>query len=89
MDILNTCSKYLKKGGSLVYSTCSILKEENEDIVNKFVEENTDFSIQDIQFNTKKEQEFFEKFLKQNKFLQVYQNEKTDGFFICKMLKNS
>ena len=30
--ILENCSKYLKKGGTLVYSTCSILKEENEEI---------------------------------------------------------
>ncbi len=28
--ILENCSKYLKKGGTMVYSTCSILKSENE-----------------------------------------------------------
>ena len=39
-EILNTCSSYLKKGGELVYSTCSIFKSENQDIINKFVEEN-------------------------------------------------
>ncbi len=44
-NILNNCSKYLKKGGELVYSTCSILKEENEDIIFKFIEENNNFKV--------------------------------------------
>ena len=43
--ILENCSKYLKKGGTLVYSTCSILKEENEEIVMKFLSENKQFEI--------------------------------------------
>ena len=43
--ILEKCSKYLKKGGTLVYSTCSILKEENEEIVMKFLSENKQFEI--------------------------------------------
>lgn len=37
LNILLNCSKYLKKNGILVYSTCSLLKEENEDIVETFV----------------------------------------------------
>ena len=44
-EILENCSKYLKKGGTLVYSTCSILKEENEEIVMKFLSENKQFEI--------------------------------------------
>ena len=38
--ILDNCAKYLRSGGELVYSTCSILKEENQDIVHKFLKEN-------------------------------------------------
>lgn len=41
--ILKNCSKYLKPGGDLVYSTCSILKEENEDIISNFLDNNTNF----------------------------------------------
>ncbi len=66
--ILENCSKYVKKGGELVYSTCSILKKENEDIIYKFIKNNTNFEI--------------------IKLVQVYQNEKNDGFFIAKMRKN-
>ena len=44
--ILETCSKYLENGGYLVYSTCSILKEENEDIINDFIKNNSNFEIE-------------------------------------------
>ena len=43
--ILDTCSKYLKIDGEMVYSTCSILKEENEDIINKFINNNEKFKV--------------------------------------------
>lgn len=85
-QILDVCSKYLKIGGHLIYSTCSILKEENENIVNKFLEENKNFKIEKIELE---ENNFFKKYLKNEGFMQVFQNEKTDGFFICKMEKIS
>lgn len=44
-QILSNCSKYLKKSGFLVYSTCSILKEENEDIITNFLNENSEFNV--------------------------------------------
>lgn len=43
INILEVCSKYLKKGGKLVYSTCSILKEENDEIIEKFLKDNSNF----------------------------------------------
>ncbi len=42
-DILNTCSKYVKKGGILLYSTCTVLREENDLVVDKFLSEHSDF----------------------------------------------
>ena len=44
-QILNNCSKYLKKGGNIVYSTCSILRVENEKIIQGFLEKNKNFEI--------------------------------------------
>lgn len=41
--ILNTSSKYLKRGGTLVYSTCTLRRCENDDIVERFLSENPDF----------------------------------------------
>ena len=42
-EILNTCSKYIKIGGAIVYSTCSILKEENQNQIKEFLKDNSDF----------------------------------------------
>ncbi len=41
--ILAAAAKLLKPGGRLVYATCSILAEENEDIVNAFLATHADF----------------------------------------------
>lgn len=43
--ILKNGFSYLKQGGRLVYSTCSILKAENEEIVNRFLSENKDAKL--------------------------------------------
>lgn len=40
--ILDNSSKYLKVGGELVYSTCSLTKKENDDIIDKFLNEHKD-----------------------------------------------
>lgn len=44
-NILSVSSKYVKKGGTLVYSTCTILKDENEFQISNFLSENTDFKL--------------------------------------------
>ena len=43
--MLRNAFRYLKEGGELVYSTCSIEKEENEDIIDLFINEEPDASI--------------------------------------------
>jgi 16S rRNA (cytosine967-C5)-methyltransferase len=42
-DLLTSVAPLLKKGGMLVYSTCTIDKEENEKVVEAFLEKHTEF----------------------------------------------
>lgn len=44
--ILSNCSKYVKSGGVMVYSTCTINKIENDNVVSKFLKKNSDFSLE-------------------------------------------
>ena len=44
-NILQNYSKILKKGGKMVYATCSILPSENGEQVRKFLAENTEFVL--------------------------------------------
>ena len=81
--ILENCSKYLKIGGELVYSTCSILEEENENIIKEFVKKNQNFEIKKVKSPIK----IFEKFVKKEGYISIKPTEKNDGFFICKLVK--
>ena len=43
LKILSASANYVKSGGTLVYSTCTLNKEENEGIIEKFICENKNF----------------------------------------------
>lgn len=78
-DILKNCSKYVKKGGILVYSTCTINKKENEDNIEKFLSENSSFERMEFSVgNINSEGGVFT-------FLPHRDN--TDGFFVAKMVR--
>jgi len=46
LDILKNVSRYVKNGGVLLYSTCTLRREENEDVVKAFLGENSDFCLE-------------------------------------------
>ena len=47
-DILKNCAKYVKKGGALYYSTCSLFDSENDKIVEGFLKSNPDYAVEKI-----------------------------------------
>lgn len=48
VSILDACCRYIKKGGALYYSTCSIFEEENDKTVEAFLSAHPDFERVDI-----------------------------------------
>ncbi|ORX24302.1 16S rRNA (cytosine(967)-C(5))-methyltransferase [Thermoanaerobacterium sp. PSU-2] len=86
-SILSSSSKYVKKGGYILYSTCTIGREENMNIIDRFLGENKNFEISDIR------PFLSEKLASQvdgKGYLQLLPNiNNTDGFFICKLQRNN
>ncbi|MBQ7353706.1 MAG: 16S rRNA (cytosine(967)-C(5))-methyltransferase RsmB [Clostridia bacterium] len=78
-EILNNCSKYVKIGGVLVYSTCTLNKQENENNIEKFLQENKDFEPLDFSVGDIKS--------KGGVFTFLPHRDKTDGFFVAKMVR--
>ena len=80
LEILRASAGYLKPGGTLVYSTCTLNKAENEDVVSAFLAENTDFTPEDFTAGS---------ISSEGGMLTTYPHiHNTDGFFICKLRKN-
>ena len=48
-DVLANAAKLVKPGGRMIYATCSMLREENEDRLNAFLSAHPDFQVVPIQ----------------------------------------
>ncbi len=79
LKILNNQAKYVKKGGILLYSTCTLVRRENEGVVEKFLKANPDFVTEPLPLP-----DVFPK--NESGMLALVPGEyDTDGFFICRM----
>ena len=74
--ILKNASKLIKNGGKLIYSTCSLEREENETVCEAFLAENQNFNLI--------KPEAPQKFLFSENFVRTFpQRDEMDGFFIA------
>lgn len=48
-EILDKAAVMLKPGGTIVYSTCTFSKEENEDVIEYFLERHHDFTLEEME----------------------------------------
>ena len=79
LSILNNQARYVKKGGLLMYSTCTLVRRENEGVVEKFLKQNPDFHTEILPLPNN-----FPK--NDTGMLALVPGEyDTDGFFICRL----
>ena len=81
-QILATCSRYVKKGGALYYSTCSLFERENDFIVEEFLKNNPNFTVEEISSPLPHDQKKYGlQFLPDTAF--------GAGFYVAKLLRRS
>ena len=78
--ILENAARYVAPGGTLVYSTCTILPEENEQVTDAFLAEHPEFSRERFALP--------EPVGATDGQLTLWpQRHDTDGFYICRMVR--
>ena len=84
MAILTHLSGYVKKGGVLVYSTCTVFREENEDVVEKFLEGHPEFQLDRM---AEILPEKCHALIKDGYLKTFPPSDEMDGFFVTRMIK--
>ncbi|MBQ6831951.1 MAG: 16S rRNA (cytosine(967)-C(5))-methyltransferase RsmB [Oscillospiraceae bacterium] len=82
LAILNNQASYVKPGGVLLYSTCTLVRRENEGVVEKFLKQNPDFTTEKL---------ILPDIFPENTtgMLTLVPGEyDTDGFFICRLRRS-
>lgn len=86
-EMLTALAPLLKSGGKLIYSTCTILPEENEDLIERFLAENPQFRLDeamvaDLSYDHLKE------IISRPGQMQILPHYwETDGFFIARLMR--
>ncbi|EFM64187.1 ribosomal RNA small subunit methyltransferase B [Peptostreptococcus stomatis DSM 17678] len=81
-QILENASSYLKEGGILIYSTCTIFRQENMEVVDRFLANHKDFDLDDLG----SVKEFLG--IGDKDLVKILPDRyEMDGFFICRMKK--
>ncbi|MGN1114135.1 MAG: 16S rRNA (cytosine(967)-C(5))-methyltransferase RsmB [Oscillospiraceae bacterium] len=79
-EILNTSARYVKDGGILVYSTCTLSRAENDNVADKFLLEHHDFQPCPLGNNFPNGYSDYKMTITPDKY-------NSDGFFIAKFIK--
>lgn len=80
--LLDTCCQYVKRNGTLVYSTCSVLPEENGEQVKRFLEKHPEFVISPLPETI---DEKFRKEYTETGLQLLPHRDGVEGFFIARM----
>ena len=83
LEILNSAADILKDGGELIYSTCTIISQENTENVEKFLNERKEFKVKALNISENVSGEYD----KLGGFSINYKEEIMDNFYIIKLIK--
>ena len=83
LEILNSAADILKDGGELIYSTCTIISQENTENVEKFLNERKEFKVKALNIPENVSGEYD----KLGGFSINYKEEIMDNFYIIKLIK--
>ncbi|MBE6976623.1 MAG: 16S rRNA (cytosine(967)-C(5))-methyltransferase RsmB [Ruminococcaceae bacterium] len=83
LQILKKQAEYVKPGGVLLYSTCTLLKRENAQVVNAFLQTTTDFSLEELTLPEGIAQD------SPGMLTLIPGKQETDGFFICRLRRKA
>ena len=92
LEILTHLSGHVKKGGVLVYSTCTVFREENEDVVEKFLEGHPEFQLDRMDhvasaFTADGKSEGIHSFIQSGYIKTFPPKDGMDGFFVARLIK--
>jgi 16S rRNA (cytosine967-C5)-methyltransferase len=85
-SILKNLSGYVSEGGVLVYSTCTVFHEENENVVERFLSEHRAFKLDSLAEVLPEKCHFF---IKKGYFKTFPPSGELDGFFAARLRKTS
>lgn len=86
LSILRNLAVYVKEGGVLLYSTCTIFHEENEDVVEKFLTRSPKFQLDRME---KVLPEKLHSFIQDRYFKTFPPRDEMDGFFVARMIRGN
>jgi 16S rRNA (cytosine967-C5)-methyltransferase len=99
-SILDNLSAYVREGGVLVYSTCTVFREENEDVVERFLNEHPEFQLDSMDRVASDipacrqagiaddKSEVFRPFIQNGYFKTFPSQDEMDGFFAARLIKS-
>ncbi len=85
-SILGNLARYVKEGGVLIYSTCTVFHEENEGVVEKFLDGHPEFRLDQMSESLPKK---YHSFIKKGYFQTFPPRDKMDGFFVARMIRGN
>jgi 16S rRNA (cytosine967-C5)-methyltransferase len=88
-EILASVSRHVKSGGILVYCTCTIEPEENQQVVEQFLKKHPQFRLQSVKPFLPEHLQKAEKLILKEGYMQTYPHlHHMDGFFVARMTKD-